>query len=583
MTLRACPLAFVLTLAACLCLPTVAFAHPGPHERPRGAPDNQTEPLEPGTKPDIPEAERVAMEVRIVDADTGGLLPHRVRILDGEGKYYPPEGHVEIDWPEWHTHNVSLEPDVSNRKKAWAMIESGQFTVHLRARDGQTMLVEHGLEYERAKFPLNLAGEAGKTLTRTFKMPRGINMRSKGWMSADTHVHNLAPLGALRQMKIEGIDYVNLMFIGPGHVLLRRGFVTGKPADVSTKDHIVYVSQEVRDANQGHMTLLGMREPIRPIQGYTGRELDPNVKVLPNEPLNWEVWEQMHRQGGLAFHAHYLFWPGYGSAASAALGKLDGVEWLCPDIVVRGSQTRQNIVVPGFRRTGGGAMWYYMLNCGAKVPLIGGTDKMSAARVLGCTDRTYAKVASWDHPGFMDALRDGATFVTNGPLLDLAVDGKAIGSDLNFTGPGPFTVKVEGTCFTQRPIKYLHLIKDGQIIERVEVKDGQKSAGISRKVTFDRSGWLALRAGHTRPDPENWENTITAGHTGPIYVTLNGRLPADKASAAYLVARLDATVKWAREVAVWSSEESKAKALEGFREARAFYAAALKRATEEAK
>ena len=574
--------AFLLTAAVIAALPAFARAHSGPHERAKGATNTQTEPLETGAKPDIPAAERVVVAVKVVDAETGAALPHRVRILDAEGKYYPPQGHLAIDWPKRHTNNVSYEPDVSNRGKVWAMIEDGRFSVHLRATDGIRVMVEHGLEYERAKFALDLTGQAGKKLTRTFKMKRGIDMRSKGWMSADTHVHNLAPLGALRQMRIEGIDYVNLMFIGPGHPLLRRGFVNGKPAEVSTKDHIVYVSQEVRDANQGHMTLLGMREPIKPIRAYTGRESAARMRGLPNEPLNWEVWDQMHRQGGLAYHAHYLFWPGYGSAAGAAIGKLDGVEWLQPDIVVRGSRTRQNIAVPGYRRTSGAKMWYYMLNCGTKIPLIGGTDKMSAARVLGCTDRTYAKVAQWSHKGFMDALRAGNTFATNGPLLELAADGTPMGSELKLSGKGPFIVKVEAECFTQRPISYVHLIKNGQVLERIEVKPGRKKVKLSRKVKFSRSGWLALRAGTTRRDPDNWENTLTAAHTSPVYVTVNGRLPADKTSAKYMVARLDATIKWVNEEAMWSSDAAKAKALAGFTQARAFYAAALKRATENA-
>jgi hypothetical protein len=51
----------------------------------------------------------------------------------------------------------------------------------------------------------------------------------------DTHVHNLTPLGAIRQMPVEGIDYVNLMFIGPGHPLLRRKYITGKPSLPASK------------------------------------------------------------------------------------------------------------------------------------------------------------------------------------------------------------------------------------------------------------------------------------------------------------------------------------------------------------
>ena len=574
-------LAWIVWAAVVLAAPLLVLAHGSGRDsavQHRNAPDDQAAPLEEGTVPDIPPDERLLLDAQVVDADTGQPLPHRVRILDSAGGYYPPSGHVNIGNPRWLSSNVSVEPDVSNRGRAWAMIPQGRFTATLRAADGYTVLIEHGLEYERAAFKLDLAGQAGATVAQTFRMKRGINMREKGWMSADTHVHNLTPTGAIRQMPVEAIDYVNLMFIGPGHPLRRRGWVTGQANPVSTKDYIVYVSQEVRDAHQGHMTLLGMSRPIMPIAARAGREIDPAIPPLPNEPLNWEVYDMMHAQNGLAFHAHYLFWPGYSSAATAALGKIDGFEWLCPDIVKRGPQTRQNIQVPGFALTGGGRMWYDMLNCGARIPLIGGTDKMSATRVLGCTDRTYAQVKTWDHPGFMDALRNGRTFATNGPLLNLTANGQDIGSTLKFTGDGPFEVQVETGCFTQRPIAYLEVVQDGEVVHHVAVKGGQKEVKVSLKLSFTRSGWLAVRAGAEKPDPENWENTITAAHSSPIYVTVNGELPAVKASAEYLVARCGVATEWARNEALWSSDEYKARAVAGFTKAQDFYKAALARA-----
>jgi len=397
-------------------------------------------------------------------------------------------------------------------------------------------------------------------------------------MSADTHVHNLTPAGAAEQMKVEDIDYVNLMFIGEGHPLWKRGLVTGRADKASTADRIVFVSQEVRDANQGHLTLLGMREPIRPIQAYTGRELNPKMKVLPNEPLNWDVCDRMRAQKGLAFHAHYLFWPGYGSPVAAALGKLDGLEWCMPDIVRRGSRTRQNIRVKGFGLRGGGPMWYDMLNCGARIPLVGGTDKMSAARVVGGSNRTYAKVAGWDHTGFMAGLRSGATFVSNGPLLQLTANGRPIGSDLRFAGDGPAEVRVEASCTSQRPIKYFELIRDGKVVVSLRVPPGRERSDIVKNLTFARSGWLAARARHDRADPENWERAITAAHSSPIYVTVAGKLPAVKGSAEYLVARMDMTLQWAEKTAVWSTPQSKARAMKGFEQAREFYGKALSRA-----
>lgn len=546
----------------------------------RVAPDQQAEPLETGTRPEIDPTNRVVLSAKVVDADSGKVLPFRVHIEDAEGNYFPPTGHFDIESPDWNSNNVSYEPDTSNDGYDWAMIPEGRFTVELPAVDGLQVRVSHGLEYPLTTFPLDLAGQQDESIERRFMLKRGINMRAKGWMAVDTHVHNLTPLGAIRQMPIEAIDYVNLMFIGPGHPLLRRRYITGQPSPVSTDDHIVYVSQEVRDANQGHMTLIGMQTPIDPIRVYTGVELSKRLKRLPNEPLNWEVYDRMHAQGGLAYHAHFLYWPGYGSAVGAAINKLDGLEWLRPDTFLRGDRSRQNIEVPGFGRRASTALWYDMLNCGIQMPLIGGTDKMNAGRVVGGSSRTYLKVDQWSHEGFMGGLKTGRTFVTNGPLLSLSADGQPIGSEIKLEGDGPHSVRLHTGCFTQVPIRFFEVLVNGKVARHVHVADNQKEVSLNIDLPITESCWIALRARHDTPNVDNWHRGITAAHTSPIYVTLNDRKPAVRASAQYMVARLDETIRWGEEDAFWSHDLRQQEALNSFRAAREIYVAALKRAEE---
>ena len=525
----------------------------------------------------VPGVDNVTLRGTVVDAESNQPIACRIHVENADGVYYAPQGHRAIAPPARNNAGVEYEPDVTNRGKIWASLEDGSFSADLPAVDGYRVEIVRGLEYERPILTLDLAGQTGE-LEKTFSLKRGINMRQEGWMSADTHIHNLMPEAAFRQMKAEALDYVNLMFIGAGHPLYRGGYVTGKPTIV--KDgHIVYVSQEIRDAQQGHMTLLGISKPIQPIRGYTGKEL-PTQTYVPHEPLNWEAFDRLHEQGGLAFHAHYLYWPGYGSAVSAALDKLDGVEWLTPDIVQRGSRTRQNIEVPGHPLTGAGPMWYYMLNSGCRLPVIGGTDKMSAGRVVGGGNRTYARVRSWDHQGFLDGLARGETFTSNGPLLRLSANGCPIGSEIAFDGKGPFTVIVAAGCFTQKPITYFQIVQNGQVVYEQPVEQDSKTVEIRKELTFSASGWLAVRCGNRRSDRNNWENAFTAAHSSPVYVNVNGRLPADKPSAEYMIARVKTSLQWAEKTAMFSTGEYRRRAVESFQMALHFYEDALQRATE---
>ncbi len=520
--------------------------------------------------------ETVLLKAEVVDADTGESLPCRIHIEDAEGKYYAPAGHVELPKERIYNSNISHEPDLNNRGKGWALLEDGRFEASLPAADDLSIEIVRGLEYERPRLQIDLADAEGE-VERTFTLKRGINMRERGWMSGDTHVHNLTPIGAVRQMDVEALDYVNLMFIGPGHPLLRQGMLTGEISEESTDTAIAYVSQEQRDAQQGHLTTLNMKEPIRPIQGYTGQEL-PEQEPRPHEPFNWEVWERLHEQTGLVFHAHYQYWPGYASPVSAALGKLDGVEFAVPDMVERGPKTRQDIEAPGHELTGAGQMWYHMLNCGARLPLCGGTDKMSASRVVGGGVRTYAKVDEPTHDGFIDALRRGRTFVTNGPLIEFTVDEQSPGSTVELTGAGPHTIHLKAECYTEKPILYFQIVKNGEVISDQPVKADEKRVEVAMDLVVEASCWLALRVGHRRYDPNNWENAVTAAHSSPVWMLIDGEPPAVRASAEYMIARMTTSLAWCKEEARYTTDARKAGAVEAYEQAMAFYQAALDRA-----
>jgi hypothetical protein len=286
----------------------------------------------------------------------------------------------------------------------------------------------------------------------------------------------------------------------------------------------------------------------------------------------------MHGQGGLAFHAHFLFWPGYGSAVGAAIDKLDGLEWLRTDTVGRNDRSRQNIEVPPYGRRKSVSLWYDMLNCGIKMPIIGGTDKMNAGRVVGGSSRTYVKVDQWSHESFMAGLQKGETFVTNGPLLSLSVNGQPIGSEIRIDSDGPHRVRLVASCFTQIPIKYFEVVVNGTVIHVVNVQRQKKLVEIDREIELKESSWVAVRARHDRPNADNWHRGITAAHSSPIYVTIKDEKPAVLESAAYLVARLDETIRWAQQDAIWSSDLSKQTAVNSFQAARGVYLRARDRA-----
>ncbi len=82
--------------------------------------------------------------------------------------------------------------------------------------------------------------------------------------------------------------------------------------------------------------------------------------------------------------------------------------------------------------------YYRYLNAGYRLPLVGGTDKMSSDVPLGLY-RTYVYLPpdeEFTYDNWLRALRGGNTFLSGGPLLRLSVGGQPMGSTLRLGSLG---------------------------------------------------------------------------------------------------------------------------------------------------
>ena len=522
-----------------------------------------------GVQPDA----KVEIAIQVVDAETGELLPHRISVENAQGILHFPQNRGPRARRKRRQDGDQTELEVIDGARVWSLQPAGTAFLRLPATDGFVLRIQHGLEYERLTESLDLADREGESVELQFELRRSIDMQARGWMSADTHVHAMTPNAMRVAMTVEDVDYANLMLYLEDDTAWATGLGLTEPPDGD--DHIVFISQEIRDFQQGHLTLLGLKDPIEPRLEYSGRSKHQAIlPARPNEPLNWDVVEQARSQGALAVHANSLLWPGHGLAACAGLGELDGVEWLETDIVTKLYESRQEIEVTGFDGRSTNAIWYRLLDCGRQLPLLAGTDKFGNAMTIGGSARTYVQVPRWDHIGFLEGVAAGATFVTNGPLLFFEVEGQPPGSTIPLTGDGPFKVGVSIECHSWSPIDVIEIVRDGMVVSRIP-SEGDRATGYSvqaeRTIEFRRSGWLAVRARAIEADLESWQGRIPAAHTSAVRIQVDGLPARPNRSARYFINRLDASRDWAESEGEWSSEATKAQALEGFRRARAYF------------
>jgi len=159
--------------------------------------------------------------------------------------------------------------------------------------------------------------------------------------------------------------------------------------------------------------------------------------------------------------------------------------------------------------------------------------------------RTYAYIPpdqEWSYAAWTEAVRRGRTFLSGGPMIDLKVDGAAIGDTVALPRGGG-TVEIEATAESIFPIHTLQIVQQGRVIAATEERAGARSLRLRATVALDGHTWLAARCGGpdytTVAHHDCWSRGIFA-HTSPIYVAVgDGWSLFDHAAAKYMLTLVD--------------------------------------------
>jgi hypothetical protein len=142
-------------------------------------------------------------------------------------------------------------------------------------------------------------------------------------------------------------------------------------------------------------------------------------------------------------------------------------------------------------------------------------------------DRTYAQLGrgrAFDYSDYLDGIRRGCSFATNGPLIFLEVDGQGPGTIIDADNARE-TVTVFAKAICQYPLDRLEIIANGGVVQTVEGKGGQCEIAFETRLPLKESTWLAARArGVVYPEAYGGEHPWNLhAHTSPVYVHKGGR------------------------------------------------------------
>ncbi len=341
----------------------------------------------------------------------------------------------------------------------------------------------------------------------------------------------------------------------------------------SGSNSLIYVNQEFRHNDLGHMSVLNLKELLKPV-----KPMQPGCY-----PLHASVCDRAHAQGAYVTWAHFPSMPCIESPLDVVLEKLDGLEILCV-LEPRVLPTFVKKMVPQMSANDGLRMWYRYLNCGYPLTATAGTDKMTTFVTVG-SNRVYAHVqGEFTYQSWIDALKRGCTFISNSPLLTFTVNGQEAGAKLALTSGKDRVLQIHARAESQLPYDKLEIVCNGAVIGAVTPSGERHHAEIYLEHPVEGSCWIAARALedlHRYPAVDfsrvhSAEGTLLSSlygtrrpenvfaHTSPVYAIVDGKPIRSWEDAQFYVRYLEQAMDWLRQEARFASAEDKKSSLEAF-------------------
>ena len=437
--------------------------------------------------------------------------------------------------------------------------------------------VVKGLEYRVEKQSVQIAASQHEKLTVRLKPLDIPEDPHSQWASGDLHVHmnyggayRNTPANLVAQETAENLSLIEDLIVNKEQRIPDIAYFSAKADPASTPDHLLFHAQEFHTSYWGHLGLLNLTRNFL-LPGYASYG---NTAAASLVPTNADVADLAHAQKGIVGYVHpFDFVPDPVKDPSlthdqpldvalelpvdVALGKVDYIE-------VTGFSDHQSTA----------AVWYRLLNCGFRLPTGAGSDTManyaSLRGPVGLT-RVYAKVPRGPlaHTSWLDSLKHGHTFATNGPLLGFTLGGKEVGDDLKLPA-GENKVKFKAWMRSIVPVDHLEVICNGKVTRELRLSVDRESADEEAATPISKTGWCVLRAFSDQPEYPVLDDYAYAT-TSPIYVRVAGSTLRSSADAAYFVAWIDRLTEAAEANRDWNTAAERSSVLNMLEQAREVY------------
>jgi hypothetical protein len=466
------------------------------------------------------------LNLLVVDSDSGHPLTVQVGIYDsGNRMPLPSDGAVELQIFDQFTRTVEVREELDNlawpHANRYSFYIEGSYRAVLPPGEYQLVVVK-GPEYAIETRTFKIA--AGGVTNQRVDVRHSMNMPQRGWYSGDVHNHFSRPNGSYNSnhmvhAQAHDVHMHWLHELGNSVTTHFQQFAWGEAGQYRDGNYYLGSGQEdPRTDYLGHMLMMGQSDRVRKADKYLRYD---------------QAAASIQDLGGIAGIAHMdfaQFWQDVALALLAPDGLVNFVEVMQYNTV----NTRD---------------WYRFLNMGFKLPAAAGSDWPYMS--LPGTVRTYVSIdQSFTPARWNDSLKSGKSFVSNGPMLEFAINGQPVGSELTVTSGEKLRVRARVSIEPSWDrLAKLELIRNGEIIATTASDDanGATELVLSAEVDAGTGAWFAVHATGLKSRDIVFQTPYTMrtqAHSSPIYVSVEGGPSCDPQTAANNMAAVIERLQW---------------------------------------
>ena len=432
------------------------------------------------------------IRLHITDSESGQPTPARVEILDSSQNSILPLGALpiagECDSTPGTTGATPTGAVAMPVSANWQFYASKPLDIGL-APGRYRITIQKGIEFERQSFEIEV--DSGEKQTIHVELSRWADMAAQQWFSSDAHLHIPRTEESdgllLDWMEAEDLNVANLLQMGSPFGIRAARQPSFGHASVARRGNTILASgqENPRAWILGHGIILGG---------------DSYIDV-PEEYLDYQrAWRQAAAQNALVGYAHF-FDPGVW--VDLPTGLIDFLE-----VLQFGAFEPEGI--------------YAALNLGIRIAPTAGTDFPCYPSSPPGAERFYTRVEGpLTFDSWMDGVHAGRTFVTNGPLVDISVDGVGIGEELVL--PGAQSVRATAAVRFdpgRDDVSVLELVRAGRVIHRERAGKAEGRIEFTLEIPMEESTWLAVRAKGTKVRQS--DAALSVAHSGAVFVVVSG-------------------------------------------------------------